>query len=209
MTRRTHAIVAAAMMIAVHGMTPSSIARAEEPAPVDVSVCALLTRPLDFENTHVRVRGTVVVGPESFALVDASCSSNTTLFDQVWLDQPEDDHLGKYSRGWSGADYMRALASGQLSGSGPETSWQIPLPVGPLNRKRLHRLYRAIDENDCPQADAIITGRFDFAGGGLLVLSRRGSYELVGGFGHLSGFERRIVMEDVRVVREQCHCCRP
>src|SRR5438309_339461 len=75
---------------------------------VEVSLCDLLQRPLDFENGHVRVRGTVKVGLEYVVLTDDACSSRRDPRADVWLDFPDQNEIVKYYRGWSTERFVRA-----------------------------------------------------------------------------------------------------
>jgi hypothetical protein len=52
-------------------------------------------------------------------------------------------------------------------------------------------------------ATVIVTGRFDFAGDGMLVKSKDGQFQFVGGFGHLGFWNRRIIVERIDLDQNQ------
>ena len=53
---------------------------------VEATVCDLAQRPLEFENKHVRVRGTVKAGLEYFGLSDDACPRANSTGGGIWLD---------------------------------------------------------------------------------------------------------------------------
>src|SRR5437773_834172 len=80
----------------------------------------------------------------------------------------------------------------------PALSWQTPATLAPLDPKQKERLLRAFDKPPQHRAvSAIIIGRFDYAGGGLLVKSSQGAYSYKAAFGHLNCCTGRIVVEQV------------
>src|SRR5881397_1844962 len=143
---------------------------------VEATVCDLAQHPLEFENRHVRVRGTLETGPEYFGLGDDACPSANSMGAGIWLDFQDDDEIFKYYRGWSAQRFVQAAKLGELHGDGPAVSWQTPVPLAPLDPKQKKRLLSASDEAQHRAPSVIITGRFDYAGGGLLVKSSKDAY---------------------------------
>jgi len=176
-------------------------AQPRSPDIVDVKVCDLLTRPLEFANRHVRVRGTFPDGDYQL-LQDRSCTppahTNETVslrWPFLGVPQPDDDMV-LFDRGWSAQRFIRALKTGQLDGNGPDVVWQTPAPLTALNQARWEHVKNAL-ANDQGTVEVVVTGRFDFAGDGLLVKSKDGHYQFVGGYGHLGSWTRRIVVERI------------
>ena len=167
---------------------------------VEATVCDLAQHPLEFENRHVRVRGTLETGPEYFGLGDDACPSANSMGAGIWLDFQDDDEIFKYYRGWSAQRFVQAAKLGELHGDGPAVSWQTPVPLAPLDPKQKKCLLSASDEAQHRAPSVIITGRFDYAGGGLLVKSSQGPYSYKAAFGHLNCCTGRIVLEQVEVL---------
>src|SRR5213594_791244 len=162
-------ILVAALLV---GAGSHSTAASELPSEiVELSVCDLVHRPLAFENKHVRVRGTVRVGLESVVLTDDACSLPGEPRADVWLDFPDQNEIFKYYRGWSTERFARAVKSGELQGDGPPVRWQTSTSLVPLEPKDQALLSGALGRSQGRGVRVIITGRFDYAGGGLLIKS--------------------------------------
>jgi hypothetical protein len=156
------------------------------PDVIEVTPCDLLKQPLTFANRHVRVRATIETGPE---FVVIRCVGNADVQGCIWLDQPTDDDTLRYARGWSSQQFVDSVRSGALEGEGPQATWQIPaLLVASRAQFNLGKL---------AQARALITGRFDYYGDGVLVKSRNHRYSWQAGFGHLNACPSRLVLEAV------------
>jgi hypothetical protein len=187
-----------AMLLAVVGTSPGILAF--DPADVvDVTVCDLVERPLEFTNKHVRVRGTVHDGPEFSVVIADACPSNGTTSGNIWLEQPGYDEILMYDRGWSAQKFIQAVKSGQLKGEGPPVVWQIPVPLTPLDQKQMKAVHRVVKKNPHRGVQVVITGRFDFAGDGLLIKSGHAGFEFKAAFGHLNCCSQRIVLEHIEL----------
>jgi hypothetical protein len=162
---------------------------------LDVDICALNARPLDYENRRVRVSGEAVSGSESVALSNETCSA------YIWLDESTEKYE-KFYRGWSLGQFAVAASRGQLKGEGPAVDWRVPLPVISPDKDQLAILGKGLRKTNGGPVRAIITGRFDFAGNGLLTYSRERGYEFVPAFGHLNCCKSRIVIERVELVED-------
>jgi hypothetical protein len=165
---------------------------------VEATVCDLLSRPLEFANRHVRVRAATSEGSVLFP-VDDACSAPPSTNGSIWLELPPTVDIAMYDRGWSAQRFIQALGAGQLKGDGPEVRWQVPATLTPLDPEQWKSVLRALDKSHGERVQVVITGRFDFAGDGLLVRSPRGDYSLWGGFGHMGSWPQRIVLERIEV----------
>src|SRR5262245_31613442 len=97
---------------------------------IDTTVCALVQRPLDFENKRVRVQAIIQTGPEFFGVTTEACSPDRgDWHGAIWLDYPGDDEFISYYRGWSTGRFIQAVHSGELGGDGPVVPWRTALSV--------------------------------------------------------------------------------
>ena len=172
---------------------------------IEVTVCDLAQRPQDFENRHVRVHDIIQTGPEFLGFTYNACPSIPNKNgNAIWLDFPGDflteDEFHKYYRGWSLERYVQAVHSGELRGDGPSVPWQTPLPLASPDHKEMKRLSRALKRAKDRGVEAVVTGRFDYSGSGLLVQSSGGALSFLPGFGHLNCCSGRIVVERIEVV---------
>jgi hypothetical protein len=185
------------------------IARAADVStPINVTLCDLVRRPLDFENKHIRIQGRARFIFEVRALVDDNCPADNQISGMIWLDFDESFYkILKYSRGWSWMDYARAVNAGELKGEGPSVAWQTASAVAPLEPDKISAFFQALKKRRGRKVDkdvlVTIVGRFDFAGGGLLVYTQDKNFTFATGFGHINGYSRRIVIESIELVKKK------
>jgi hypothetical protein len=160
-------------------------------------VCDLTSRPLEFANRHVRVVGTIRAGLETFTLLDDRCQEAGGF--AVWLDEPEPEAYA-FARGWPAKRFIAALKAGQLTGDGPSVQWQTPAALSQFDPKQDKALDRALGKAN--EVRAIVTGRYDYAGDGLLIRSAEGHFSQQSAYGHLNCCPGRIVLEAVELTRE-------
>ena len=173
---------------------------------IDVKFCDLLLRPLEFANRHIRVRGAFADGSYNL-LEDKKCflPANTNL--TIWLKLPligvlqPDDDIVAFVRGWSAGKFVRAARNGEFKGNGPQVVWQLPSPLMVLDKEHWNAIKAILGEDKQDVTVVVVTGRFDFAGDGLLVKSKDGHFEFVGGFGHMGSWNWRIVVERIDLDR--------
>src|SRR5207249_12232344 len=96
--------------------------------------------------------------------------------------------------------FVRAVKSGELQGDGPPVRWQTSTSLVPLEPKDQALLSGALGRSQGRGVRVIITGRFDYAGGGLLIKSSKGEFSFMPAFVHLNCCSRRIVLERVEVL---------
>jgi|GEM_PF-3860788 hypothetical protein len=185
----------------------SLIARvADVPTPINVTVCDLVHRPLDFENKHIRIQGRARFAFEISALVDKTCPADNKLAGIIWLDFGDNSYeIVKYYRGWSIMDFVRASNAGELKGEGPSVAWQTASAVTPLDPAKRDAFFQVLKERPARMSDkdvvVTIIGRFDFAGGGLLIYTRDKHLLFMSGFGHINGYSGRIVVESIELIK--------
>jgi hypothetical protein len=165
---------------------------------VDTTVCDLLNRPLEFANKHVRVRAATENG-SVLSPVDDECTAPPSTNLSIWLETTQYRDIAMYDRGWSIQRFIQALGAGLLKGDGPNVAWQVPAALIPLDPEQWKTVSHALDESHRERIQVIVTGRFDYAGDGLLVKSPDGHFQLWGGFGHLGSWPQRIVLERIQV----------
>ncbi len=168
----------------------------------DATLCDLAARPLDFANRHVRLFGTIEVGPEHFGLADDMCQSASRAGASVWLDYPDEVETVTYARGWSMQQFLDALRSGKLTGDGPPVQWQVPRALAKFDPKQREALNLVLATSKGAGVKVVVTGRYDYAGDGLLVRSSDGSFSLRSAYGHLNCCKARIVLESVQLFDE-------
>ena len=184
-------------------LATSMIAAPSAPPEIaDTTLCDLVNRPLEFANRHVRVRGTVEVGLEYFGLSNDACSSARSTGARAWLDVAGEDEAFTYARGWSMQRFVKATVSGELAGAGPPVHWQTPSKLAPLDDQQRDALRRALAASKETGVKVIVTGRFDYAGDGLLIRSSDGHFSLQSAYGHLNCCPARIVVEKAEVSGE-------
>jgi hypothetical protein len=200
-----HLILPLALLFATIQQPSSKGIPPSYPGIIDVEFCDLFTRPLEFANRHIRVKGTFA--DDNYVLLeDRKCPPPANTNGTIWLklasigSPQSDDDLVAFVRGWSAARFVRATHDGKLQGKGPQVVWQIPSPLMAMDEKRWDAM-RAILDKDEQKVAVAVTGRFDFAGDGLLVKLRDGHFQFVGGFGHLGAWNRRIVVEEIDFVQ--------
>ena len=168
------------------------------PVVLDVTLWDLTNRSLEFANRHVRVTGTIHIGYESFILMDDRCGAPSC--ESAWLSEPNEDEMSTFARGWSTKRFLHALKSGQLMGEGPDVEWQAPAPVSALDPQRVEAIDEALERADEKGVRFLVTGRYDYAGDGLLVRQGSGRFSLMFAYGHLNCCPGRIVLQSVQVV---------
>jgi hypothetical protein len=189
-------VVKASVLIAVAALSASLWSESVQTKVIDVTLCDLVDRPLEFANKHVRVRGKVKAGYEYSGLTDDRCHPASGQVPSVWLenipDTPVDD-AETYARGWSMEQFIKATKFGELSGDGPPVTWETPSPLRALDEDQRRALTHALT----PGARVVVIGRYDCAGDGLLVRSRDGRFSFRKAYGHLNCCPGRIVPEAV------------
>lgn len=160
--------------------------------PTDMSLCDLLAHPLTSANLRVRVVGTLESGPESLALLGGPCSDGTRP--RVWLEVAHQAEHFAFSRGWSAQRFVAASEAGELRGDGPRVEWDAPLPVAPFASDQ------GVALTDGTRVR--VTGRYDYAGDGLLIRDDAGHFSLRTGYGHLNCCSSEIVVESIGEAEE-------
>ena len=164
---------------------------------IDATLRDLATRPLDFANRHVRVTGTIRVGFEVSVLTDDWCDAAGC--ERIWLDYPEEDERLAFARGWPVKRFLAAWQAGELAGDGPAVEWQAPASLSALDPKQREALHEALEREGEEGARVVVTGRYDYAGDGLLVRSSPGHFSQQSAYGHLNCCRGRLVLESVEV----------
>lgn len=182
---------------------------APPPTPVSdstaLTVRGLIAASVTFRDSIVRVSGRLGVGRHARALLDDACPTDNTLGGTILVSYPEERSTQPYADSVYLEDYLRAVRGGQLDELARSRPWHGTQPVvfepGPLDR-RLRDLLKK-------HSTALVTvvGRFDYAVGGRLVRSARDSaIAFTGGFGHMGGYSRQLVLRRIeRAERDTSH----
>jgi hypothetical protein len=169
---------------------------------VDAKVCDILANPQSYDGKIVRIKGTVIAGFEEFAIKDASCASPGNL---IWLAYPE----------------------GTKGSAGPVASVQLQLAANsPGQVDKQNRAAVKLDKNkDFKQFDALLatpyagtsmclgcgkytvtatlTGRLDGVKTVGVTRDEHGKFVGVSGFGNMSRYAARLVLQSVAEVSSQ------
>jgi hypothetical protein len=183
------------------------IARATDvPTPINVSVCDLVRRPLDFKNKHIRVQGKARFVFEVRALVDENCPADNRIAGMIWLDFGDPDNILKYFSGWTTRDYFLALKAGEVKGEETSVSWQTASAISPMEPGKISEFYKAFKKKSGAKAnkDVLVTiiGRFDFTEKGLLIYTQDKGLTFKPGFGHMGRYSGRIAIESIELVKK-------
>jgi hypothetical protein len=183
------------------------IARATDvPTPINVTVCDLVCRPLDFENKHIRVQGRARFVFEVQALVDETCPADNRIAGMIWLDFGDPDNILKYFAGWTTSDYLLAIKAGEVKGEETSVAWQTASAISPMEPGKISKFYRAFRKKSGAKAnkDVLVTiiGRFDFTEKGLLIYSQDKGLTFKPGFGHMNRYSGRIAIESIELVKK-------
>ncbi len=183
------------------------IARATDVrTPMDITVCDLVRRPLDFLDKRIRVQGKARFVFEVQALVDETCPADNKIAGMIWLDFGDPDNILKYFGGWTTSDYLLAVKAGEVKGEETSVAWQTASPISPMEPRKISEFYRAFRKKSGVKAhkDVLVTivGRFDFTEKGLLIYSQDKGLSFKPGFGHIGGYSGRIAIESIELVEK-------
>ena len=197
------AFVCLAMALTAFSPQPkSSQSKIKNPQPVEVSILDLVDHPDSYDNMRVRVRGELRTGFERFTL-DYNDPKTHKLVASIWVDYEDDSFVAKEYRGrYSVVDFLNDVRSGRFKKDEPNLPWLIPLKVNPVPPEQARAISKALRRNHGRPIYVIIDGRFDYTPGGRLMCSPDGQFSFTGGFGHMSGYRYRIVVENIKKTKK-------
>jgi len=168
-----------------------------EGSPPPLTVCELIERSAELRNQIVRVRGRVSSGFEVFALAPSRCEGARERPPWIWLDTT-DDALEPYAE-VAPADFQAAFRAKRLKEFADGLTWLRSEPVVFRQDEASTKAWRILE--DGTSMTVTVVGRFDYVPQARV--QRKGdSFIYSGGFGHLSGFSRRIVISYVEAPRQ-------
>lgn len=171
---------------------------APNPAVRPLAVCELVGASTQYRNTIVTVRGRVVSGFEMFGLVSDQCQTDGRAAAVIWLKMPGADDI-PYAEGVTTSEFVAAVGEKRLQAWAESLTWCTPVPVKFEKTSEWNRLERALARSG--SVTATLTGRLDYADGLFVTRLSNGSMALSGGFGHLNGHSRQLVIQRVDDVR--------
>ncbi|HEV8199761.1 MAG TPA: hypothetical protein VGS03_07050 [Candidatus Polarisedimenticolia bacterium] len=213
--RGTQAIIAALALT----LTPFQAA-AHRPNSDDLTPCALALSAASFDGTIVKVCGAIETGFEQSVIRDAECP---TL--RLWVDWPDGDAgpsvsttfgSDRYaqSREWtefasvsSASDTERYLKGEDLAVAWQP--WRKRAELVPKRNRNLTMLESLLKQTcTCPPGSgrmdfrrydivATVTGRFEHVPGPVILRNPAGGRGALLGYGHMSGYENRLVLGSV------------
>lgn len=190
-------VAAAAAFLSVSCSTSSNTVVGAGDEVDALSVCEAMQNSASLRNSIVRVRGRVISGFEVFALVSDECRFDSRLSAMIWLETPSSND-SEYADGPSLSEFARAAGEGRLGELERSRTWTLPIPVTFLRDEQWRRMHRRSDSGRT--VHATFTGRLDFAPANLLLRSPNGRLSLSGGFGHMNGYSRRLIIQRVESV---------
>ena len=160
-----------------------------------LTVCELISCPEVYRNTVVSVRGRVVVGFETFAMIDPSCPADNRTQGMIWLTTHADRGAAWADLRSSQIYYMRADADGRAAYLN-DLEWYAPPDVELHQDREWTRFTRLLDKHH--SANATVLGRFEYA---IPATVRVGPWwtrpTFQSWFGHLNGYSRQLVISQV------------
>lgn len=175
-------------------LLPGCVPRpAPAPATPGMSVCELVGDSTRYRNTMVTVHGLVVSGFETFSITSDDCRTDNRAGAMIWLEFPGQTDQS-YADGPTG-QALFALLRRPATEVDSMLLWITPIPVTFVATSQWSRLdhYLRMEGHHL----ATLTGRLDVVRGSLIQRSKDGQLEVSGGFGHMGGFSRRIVIHTV------------
>jgi hypothetical protein len=180
----------------------SSQSEAKNLQAVEVTLLELADHPESYNNRLVRVRGALTTGFERCTLDYYDPDTHKELA-SIWVDFQDDDSVAKeYRDKYHLDDFMKDAREGRFKNGEPNLPWIIPIPVNPVAPEEERAISKAIKRSHGRPVYVAIDGRFDYTPGGRLICSPGGRLSFTGGFGHMSRYGCRIVVESIRRVKK-------
>jgi hypothetical protein len=158
-----------------------------------MSVCELVADSTRYRNTIVTVHGLVARGFEGFVIGSDECQTDNRAGALIWLEFPGESD-GPYADGPTGPAFLQVLRR-PATELDSVLAWIRPIPVTFVGSSQWTRLDHYLSKRGHHQAT--VTGRLDMVRGSLLQRTKDGQVVGRGGFGHLGGFSRRLVIHRV------------
>jgi hypothetical protein len=169
--------------------------------PIDIRLCELVAKPQLLNEETIRVRATVLRGPESTILFDKSC------YARVYLAWPEEDLRGRMD---GSLEYAFIHSEGEAKYPARLKWHHPPAPIKLLENDMFKSFFHLLMAEQperpgilcvsCPlnSVTATFTGRFEYASM-IAIRGRSKQIETVdaGGFGHLNMWDSQLVVQSV------------
>ena len=162
---------------------------------IDTTVCDVLANPASFDGKVVRLKGTVIVGFDEFAIKDSSCGQPVN---GVWLSYPEG------SKAKSGPAAMVQLRLDKRSSTTATTPTRVPVTLDKnKDFKQFDSLLATPHKGGlCPgcmkyTVIATLTGRIDGSKSTGVTRDAAGKFIAVNGFGNMNLYPARLVLQSV------------
>ncbi len=187
---------------AVFGMVSGLRAQAPAPAPaqvMDTTVCDVVKKPASFDGKIVRIKGTVIVGFDQFAIKDATDPNCGFPVNTIWLEYPQG------TKGKAGAAAIVEIQpaknfSGQYTAP---TRAAVTLDKS-KDFKQFDSLLSQPHQKGsmclgCARYEvtATLIGRLDTVDDPMLKRDASGKIAGFGGFGNMNSYPARLVLQSV------------
>ena len=188
--------------LAVSGMAGGLWAQAPAPAAgqvTDVNVCDVVKNPAPFNGKMVRIKGTVFVGFDQFAIKDSTDPNCGFPVDAIWLDYPQG------TKGKAGAWAIVELQPAKNFAG--QSSVSTPAPVTLDKSKDFKQFDSLLAQTHqkgsmclgCGRYEvtATLVGRLDTVADATLKRDASGKIIGLGGFGNMNAYPARLVLQSV------------
>ena len=215
--------IAISTLLLLLGRT-SPVPSLAQPEAGYLTPCDLAQNPAQYDGAIVTVRGTIDIMFEISRISDATCPSANIWLDAAGLEGPsasltfgqdeyaQDHEWTEYAPLESDMDGRRYLAGEELS-----AQWRAFPPRAAIsprldkNLKKLNRMLRI--KCPCPPAtycmslpspwshEVVMTGRFEHVSGPIILRDSQGHRGMLTGFGHMSRYKSRFVLQSVEAIK--------
>jgi hypothetical protein len=169
---------------------------------LDATVCGILAAPQSFDGKTVRIKGTVIAGFDEFVIKDPSCKLPVNA---IWLAYPE----GSKGKAGPVASILLQLANNSPGQAAPASRSAVSLERN-KDFKQFDALLSAVYKGPgrclgCVRStvSATLTGRLDGVANPGIDRDSKGMVTAVRGFGNLSAYGARLVLQSVADVSGQ------
>jgi hypothetical protein len=172
------------------------------PAPMpEITVCEAFERPRIPSGGMVRIRGRLNVGFEIFALESDACQADERLRAMIWLvTQVKDRPIGCCA---TAREVMWAQINGRTEDLAASIEWFHPVPVEFQQDANWEQLTQILESRRGTVMVSVV-GRLDTNDRRAVTCDDDGNIQsAAAGYGHGSGFSRRLVIERVESVELQ------
>jgi hypothetical protein len=169
----------------------------------ELPLCDVLVNPSAYAGRIIKVRGELVVAPETSFLWDHSCQTDGRILIELPEEvkpEPDFSEIAEFAPLNDPLTFARTFF---LDKSSLRFDWQ-PFPRSmrvTLRKDREWKLMKKYLNSPNHSVTAAVIGRFDWIpGNGIALRMRSGEVSYISGFGHMNAWKERIIIAGVRNV---------